>query len=304
MNRSEKIKGNIALLFTAIIWGSGFIGQKLGLGSLPPLALNGSRHLVSALILIPVGYWMIRRNGYIDKKAEGLDEVRRRKKLLFQGSLICGTFLALGTNMQQAGLQWINAGQSGFITTLYVIIVPFFGTFLGLKIPRKIWGCAAVAIVGFGLLSLKGQMGISPGVWLTLGCAVAFSVEMLAIDRFVTPRNAVALSAGQMLVAAVISIILSLIFEDATMAQLAAGAPVILYLALVPTTLGYTLQIVGQGHTEPTVASLLLSLESVFAAIFGALILGETMSLREIGGCALIFASIVVAQLPEKERGK
>ena len=246
----------------------------------------------------------MKKNGYTDKDKYGLDEVRRRWQNLIKGSLICGIFLALGTNMQQAGMMWISAGESGFITALYVIIVPFFGTFLGLKIKKRIWGCAAASIIGFGLLCLKDQMHISAGVWLTLGCAFAFSVEMLAIDRFVTPRNAVALSAGQMLVAAIISVAVSFFLESPGLEQLISGLPVILYLALVPTTLGYTLQIIGQGHTEPALASLILSLESVFAAIFGVLFLGESMTARELAGCAIIFGSIVVAQLPDKRPDK
>ena len=302
--RSGSIRGSLTLLLCSIIWGSGFIGQKVGLSDLPPFALNGARHLLSAVILIPAGFFLMKKNGYTDKDKYGSDEVRRRWQNLIKGSLICGIFLALGTNMQQAGLMWISAGESGFITALYVIIVPFFGTFLGLKIKKRIWGCAAASIIGFGLLCLKDQMHISAGVWLTLGCAFAFSVEMLAIDRFVTPRNAVALSAGQMLVAALVSVAVSFFLESPSTGQLVSGLPVILYLALVPTTLGYTLQIIGQGHTEPALASLILSLESVFAAIFGVLFLGESMTARELAGCAIIFGSIVVAQLPDKRPDK
>ena len=284
--RSGSIRGSLTLLLCAIIWGSGFIGQKVGLSDLPPFALNGARHLLSAVILIPAGFFLMKKNGYTDKDKYGLDEVRRRWQNLIKGSIICGIFLALGTNMQQAGLMWISAGESGFITALYVIIVPFFGTFLGLKIKKRIWGCAAASIIGFGL------------------CAFAFSVEMLAIDRFVTPRNAVALSAGQMLVAALVSVAVSFFLESPSTGQLVSGLPVILYLALVPTTLGYTLQIIGQGHTEPALASLILSLESVFAAIFGVLFLGESMTAWELAGCAIIFGSIVVAQLPDKRPDK
>jgi drug/metabolite transporter (DMT)-like permease len=293
---NTKIRGNLALLFTAMIWGSGFIAQRVGMATIGPFAFNGTRQVLAAVCLLPLMMREVRKSGIF---SNGFDH---RVRTLLAGSFVCGVFLCIGTNMQQIGLITVTAGKSGFITALYIVMVPLAGIAFGNKATFKVWGCVLLALAGFGLLSLKGGglTTISPGDWITLGGAVGFTFQIIAVNHYVTKSNAIILSTCQMAVSGIISLLCMGLSETTTAAQLHASAIPILYAALIPTAIGYTLQIIGQKYTDPTVASLIMSMEAVFAALFGALFLKEMMTFRELTGCVMIMAATIIAQLPDR----
>lgn len=296
---SNKAKGNIALLITALIWGSGFIAQKLGMAYLEPFTFNGLRQCIASIILVPLMIHTARTSGLYSRKKSSAEEVERRKRDLLAGSIICGILMALGTNLQQIGLVTVSAGKSGFITAIYIVLVPLIGILVGERSSIKTWICIIMAMIGFGFLSLKGDMeGTSIGDWLTLLSAVFFSMQIVAVSRYVTKSNAIILSTMQMMISGILSIICMFLFETPTMEALHSSAVPLLYSSIVPTAIGFTLQIVGQKYTSPAVASLILSLEAVFSAILGVIVLSEHMVLREWFGCVLIFAATILAQLP------
>jgi drug/metabolite transporter (DMT)-like permease len=300
---TERTKGNLMLLFTAMIWGSGFIAQKVGMEHVGPYAFNGIRQMLACIILMPATVRAAKMTNYFDAGVNGMDEVRDRRHRMLRASLVCGILLAIGTNSQQVGLSMIPASKAGFITAIYIVLVPILGLFFGQKVSARTWCCVAAAVAGFGLLSLKDGdfSAVETGDLIALSGALFFAMQIIAVNRFVTQNNAVILSAAQMLVSGVLTIICMVIFEDTSMRQVLAAALPLLYSAVVPTAIGYTLQIMGQKSTDPTVAALLLSLESVFSAVFGVLLLGESMTAQEWAGCAVIFAANIVSQIPSRE---
>ena len=240
--------------------------------------------------------------GYFSKEKYGDETVGIRKKNLFKASIWCGVFLALGTNLQQIGLVTVSAGKVGFISAIYIVMVPIIGLFFGDNVGKKLWMCVALALVGFMLLSLNGGLGgITSGDLLTLAGAFFFAAQIVCINMHVTQDNSLILSTTQMIVSGIISLTLMFIFEDHSVATLMSGALPIMYSALFPTAIGFTLQVVGQQYVNPTTASLILSLEAVFGAIFGIFFLHETMTPREFAGSVLIFSSILAAQMPDKK---
>ncbi|MCF0140683.1 MAG: DMT family transporter [Mogibacterium sp.] len=297
----RKAKGNIALLLTAIIWGTGFIGQKVGLNSLPPIGFNGTRQFMAGILLIPLAVFLLRKAKYFNREVNTAEVVAERKTRSIKGGIVCGIIMAFATNLQQIGLVTVSAGKSGFITAIYIVMVPIIAIFFGRKITVKVVYCCAIAMAGFALLSLKGGLGgTTVGDWLTLASAFGFSLQMILIEYYVDDNNDILISSIQMCVAGATSLIVSLIFETMTISGIIACMPVLLYMAFIPTAGGYTLQIVGQKYTDSTTAAFLLSLESVFAAIFGALLLGESMTPRELCGCALIFFANLLIQRGDK----
>lgn len=295
----DSTKGNLALLLTAIIWGSGFIAQKLGMNTVPPLAFNSGRQVLAALVLLPVLLINLRRNHYLDKAVLGEDKFRLRVRRMLLAGLVCGIFMTFGSMMQQLGLVTVSAGKSGFISTLYIVMVPILGSLLGSKIHIKSIVCVAIAVLGFSFLSLSEGFGsASIGDWLSLLGALGFALQIIAVNHFVDQDNDILISVLQMAFCGIVGMTISIFVEHPSIAQFSAGLPVILYSVIFPTAIGYTLQITGQKYTDPTTASLLMSLESVFAAIFGAIFLRETMTQHELLGCALIFLAIILDQAP------
>jgi drug/metabolite transporter (DMT)-like permease len=221
------------------------------------------------------------------------------------GGALCGVFLAISVNLQQFGLALYPAGaaseaRAGFLTALYVVIVPIISVFVGKKIKAPMWIAVAVATVGIYLLSLSGGLdSIYFGDVLVFCCAISFSLHILVVDRYGDPVGGILLSMMQFLVCGVISGILSLCFESVDWANVLAATPQILYLGIMSSGIAYTLQIYGQKFAEPAVASITMSLESVFAALGGWLISGNTLTLPEFCGCALVFVAILVAQIPQ-----
>lgn len=281
--------GIICLLVTTLIWGSAFVAQYLGSESLPPIAFTAARSLIGALAVLPVAL--------ISTRKERRAGVVRNKKTLFLGGIACGAALALASGLQQAGVALTGAGKAGFLTVLYVVIVPILGLFFKQRVAWPVWISVGVAMIGTYLLSVSEGFTVEAGDILLLLCALAYSVQILLVDRFVDRANAVMLSVIQLASAGVFSVIFSLIFEQATFAQWVACIGPLLYVGVMSSGVAYTLQMVGQRFLQPTLATLLMSLESVFAALSGWLLLNESLSPKELIGCALVFGAVIFAQL-------
>ena len=294
---SDKNKGNLILLLTAILWGTGFISQKLGNRVMPPMTFNAVRQLMAALVLTPVAMRGLRTSGYLSLKSSTQGQIEYRKKRLLKAGILCELFMLIGTATQQIGLLTVSAGKSGFISSIYIVFTPLFSVFVGSKAKRRTVLCIALAMFGFAVMSLKGGLGgATAGDWLTLVSAAGFAAQIVAVNRFVDRDNAVLISQAQFFFCGAAGLVIALIAEDPTFAALLAGIPVLLYQTFVPTAGGYTLQIIGQKYTDSSTAALIMSLEAVFAMIFGAIFLREIMSVREIAGAAIIFAATIIGQ--------
>ena len=297
---NKRIISNILLLVTALIWGSSFVAQKAGT-ALEPFTYNGIRTLVGGVSLVPV-ILILSKVG----KGKTAEAVPKDKKSLILGGIVCGTFLAIASNLQQFGMYFdADAGKAGFITALYIMIVPILGMFLGKRVRPLVWFCVLLGACGFYLLTIAGKgvgLTIEKGDLFVLLCAVLFSCHILAIDHFSPKCDGVKLSCLQFFVAGGLSFIMMLIFESPDINQILDCWFPIIYAGVFSCGIAYTLQVVAQKNAEPTAASLILSLESVFAVISGAILLGERMTGYEILGCVVIFIAVILAQLPQKEK--
>ena len=303
MKSHQNLKGSLILCTAALIWGLAFVAQSDAADRIPPFLVNSLRSLIAALFLF--GFCLVQKHR--TKQPILPSDPTQRKHALLAG-LICGVLLTVSVNFQQFGLALYPEGaaaeaRAGFLTALYVILVPLFSVFIGKRPSLPLLVSVGVAVVGIYLLCLSGGINsVYLGDLLVLLCAVSLSFHILAVDRYGGAVGGVQLSMLQFLVCGLLSAILSLIFEDTTWSSVLAATPQILYLGIVSSGIGYTLQIIGQKFAEPTVASLSMSLESVFAALGGWLIAGNVLETREIFGCVLVFAAIVLAQLPTKAK--
>ena len=294
---SDKNKGNLILLLTAILWGSGFISQKLGNRVMPPMTFNAVRQLMAAVVLTPIVLRGLKASGYFSRESNTASQLDDRKKRAIKGGVLCGIFMLIGTATQQIGLLTVSAGKSGFISSIYIVFTPLFSVIVGSKVKRRTVICIAIAMIGFAVMSLKdGISGATAGDWLTLVSAAGFAAQIVVVNQFVDKDNAVLLSQLQFLFCGAAGLVVALLMEGPAWAGVLAGIPVLLYQTFVPTAGGYTLQIIGQKYTDSSTAALIMSLESVFAMIFGALFLHEIMSAREIAGAAIIFAATILGQ--------
>lgn len=299
---SKKMRGNLMLLFTSFIWGASFVAQISGTKEIGVFTFNFLRNIVAGFfLLILIQLWP-----YIMKSPmeEDTEEVKRFTKL---GGIACGIALTVAMSFQQLGLTGVNAttaGKAGFITALYIVLVPLAGIFIGKKISIKTWMCVFLATIGLYLLSIKQGFFIQIGDFMVLISAFFYTLHILIIDHFSPKGNSVKLSMIQFFVAAILSGIVMLIVENIVWSDILSSWVPILYVGLISSGVGYTFQIIAQKDTDPTMASLILSLESVFAVLSGALILGEKLSLREGIGCTIMFVAIVLAQIPQKSEKK
>ncbi len=294
---SSRFKGNAALLMAAILWGTGFVAQKLGMETLPPIAFNSIRQIMAVVVLLPLMFYDFHKSGYISKELNSPAQIARKRNKLLAGGAVCGIFLCAGTILQQMGLMTVSIGKSGFISSMYLVFAPLFSAVLGARVSRKSVFCIFLALTGFGVMSLSGGLGnATSGDWLTLLSTVSLAAQIVAIDRFVDYGNAISLSVIEMLFSGVAGMILSVIIEHPAFDAFIACMPVLIYSILFPTAMGYTFQIVGQKYTDSTAAALIMSTESIFSAIFGTLLLNETMSAREIIGSIIIFTAIIIGQ--------
>ena len=302
---SKRMKSNLMLLLTAFIWGTAFVAQKSGMDYIEPFTYGGIRTLIGGLVLIPVIKFLDGRKSAEEKAAIAAmteDEKKVSNKFLMIGGVCCGVALFVASSLQQFGVSYTTAGKAGFITTLYVVIVPIISIFLKKKIRPIMWLCVAMGAAGLYLLCMTdSSFTLQFGDFLVLLCAFAFAVHIMVIDYFSPKTDSVRLSCIQFLTAGVLGIICMFIFETPVLENILACWFPIIYAGVFSSGVAYTLQVVAQADANPTEASLILSLESAFAALSGAVLLGESMGVRELTGCAVIFAAIIIAQLPSKE---
>lgn len=293
---SKKWIGNIMLFFAAMIWGAAFVAQTEAMDYVQPFTFQATRFFLGGIVLLPVIMVMDKRGN--EKKPKNKAEIKYQ---LLCG-VICGLILFAACSPQQLGLMLkIPAGKSGFITSLYIILVPIFGLFLKKKVNPCIWLSVALAIFGLYMLCGMGGFSLNLGEGLTLLCAIAFTFHILFIDHVSARVDGVRLSCTQFFICGTISLVVALIIEQPSWDALIRCWLPIAYTGIFSSGVAYTLQIIGQGYTEPTTASLLMSLESVFSALFGWLLINQKLSGIELAGCALVFIGVVLAQLPEKK---
>ena len=302
---SKKLKSNLLLLLTAFVWGTSFVAQKSGMDYIEPFTYNGIRTFIGGLVLIPVIYLFRKKNReQIEEEEEKkTEEVRaKEKKTLLIGGICCGIALFAASSLQQFGVNYTTAGKAGFITTLYVVLVPVFSIVLRKKVRPVMWLCVVMGAIGLYLLCMTdSSFRLQFGDMLVLICAVAFAVHIMVIDYFSPKADGIKLSCIQFLVSGVLGLVCMALFETPVLGAILDCWVPILYAGVLSCGVGYTLQVIAQKDADPTAASLILSLESVFAVIAGAMILHESMSFRELLGCAVIFAAVIIAQLPSKE---
>lgn len=294
-NRTS-LRGSLMLVLTALVWGVAFVAQSEGMNYVGAFTFNGCRFLIGGLVLIPC-IWALDRLEIGKPAATSSRELARRRRTGIVGGICCGFFLCVSSALQQLGITRTTVGKAGFITALYIIIVPLLGLFLGRRIAWRVWVSVAVAAVGMYLLCITGGFSIGRGDFLVFLCAIGFSFHILVIDYFSPRADGLVISCVQFLTAGVISAILMFALEQPSWGAVCAAASPILYAGLVSCGVGYTLQVVAQKEVAPTIATLIMSLESVFSLLAGWVILGQRLSGRELVGCALVFVAILLAQL-------
>lgn len=292
MKMSKQFKGSLSILLATVIWGSTFVAQSVGVDHVGPFSFLSIRCVLAVAMLLLV-LFLRNRKDFV----KILTDAR-----LWKAGIPCGIALFAATALQQIGLIYTTAGKGGFITTMYIIMVPIFGLFLKQKPPKTVGISVVVAAVGLYLISGAGFTAINIGDVLMLLCAVAFAVQILIMDRVAGELNSMALNMAQALVCAVVSGVCAFIFDTTTWQGILDCWFPLCWAGIMSMGIAYTLQIVGQKSIEPTTASLLMSFESVFAAISGALLLNESFTLTEGIGCALVFGAIMLTQIPFKAK--
>lgn len=292
-----------------MIWGAAFVAQDVAADALEPFTFNGLRMALAALTLVPV---VALRHAAARKAASSMDAEHTAKpallpadptqrRYLLLGGLACGVMLAMGSGFQQLGINaGVQAGKAGFITALYIVLVPLTGLFFKKRPTPLVWVAVALSAVGLYLLCMQGGFVLEGGDILLLLCALSFTGHILVIDRVIPHVDGVKLSCIQFAVTAVICLTIAAFTEHPTWAAVKTAAIPILYAGILSGGVGYTLQIIAQKDIDPTIASLIMCLESVFAVLFGWLLLGDQMTTREYLGCAIMMVGIVLAQLPGK----
>ena len=304
--KTHKVRNSLLLLLTALIWGTAFVAQSVGMEYVGPFTYTCSRSLIGGIILIPCIAFLNRINPTMEEKQICRNEKKKKQylKTLLIGGVCCGIALGVASCLQQIGIQYTTVGKAGFITTFYIIIVPIIGLFFKKRCGFNVWAGVVFALAGLYFLCITEKFSIGYGDGMVFLCAVAFSVHILVIDHFTQLVDGVKMSCIQFFVAALVSGVGMLIWETPDLSNILAAWAPILYAGALSSGVGYTLQIIGQKGMNPTIASLILSLESVISVLAGMVILGEQLSGREILGCVLMFIAIILAQLPEKNIGK
>lgn len=298
------IRHNILPILAAFIWGTAFVSQVQGAETLDAFSFNMARSVVAAIFLFFVAFGVrVFQKQKAQKKGTYVEptpaEKRKRWKALLLSGFICGTMLTVAANLQQAGIALSGAGKSGFITALYVVLVPLLGIFMKRQVPIRVWVSVAIAVVGLYLLSIRpGEFSVTRGDFLLILCALAFAFQIMTIDHYSLLVNGIELSCVQFAVVAIECGILMIFFSDVTWSDFTAVIGSILYAGILSSGVAYTLQIISQKGANPTLVTLLMSLESVFAVLSGALVLHEQLTGREYVGCAVMFSAILLSQIP------
>ena len=302
MNRSSVFHNTCAML-AAMIWGFAFVTQSMGAMYVGPFTVNAVRSAIAVVFLAGLSWILRKRRG--ETWAKSVEKNPHYLRDLLLGGFCCGTALTIATNLQQKGIETTTSGKAGFLTAMYIVIVPLFGLMMK-KQPggRNIWLGVAVAVAGLYFLCIQEDLTVATGDFYILLCAVFFSVQIMLVDHFVVNVDSVELSLVQFFTVAVISAVFMFALEQPAVGAIQAAIWPLLYLGICSSGIAYTLQIVAQKGSNPTVISILLSLESVFAVIGGALFLKDQLSGREYFGCLLMLVAVVLAQLPEKQKTK
>lgn len=297
--KMTQFRNSFLLFLAAFIWGVAFVSQSKGMEYMGPLTFNGTRSLLGAVVLIPLVMWR--------SKMQGNKKIINRTAVI--GGICCGLALTTASLLQQYGILYTTVGKAGFITTLYIIFVPILGIFLRKKVPGIVWGCAVLAAVGMYLLCVSGDFRIGIGDSLVFMCAIIFAIHIMVIDYFAPKADGVVLSMIQFLVCGIVSITGAFLFETPTWTQITDGIIPILYAGIMSCGVAYTLQIMGQKGVNPTVAALILSMESVISMLAGYLAFkvgflktDQTLTIRQIAGCVIVFTAVIIVQLPVKKK--
>ena len=298
--QKEKIRNSILLLLTAIIWGTAFVAQSVGMDYIGPFTFNAARFLIGGTVLIPLIVYRSKKNPLLRNRS--IEEKHTNRKMVWIGGICCGIALCGASLLQQMGIQHTTVGKAGFITTLYIIIVPLVELLFGKKIAKKIWIGAVMAVIGLYLLCINENFSIGKGDFLVLICAVLFAIHILVIDHFAPKADGVCLSAIQFFISGTISAIGAILFENPNLSAMTDAIVPILYAGVMSCGVAYTLQVIGQKDMNPTVASMILSLESVISVLAGWIIWGQALSIKEIIGCLIVFMAVILVQLPEKKK--
>lgn len=301
--KHNQIRQVVFPILAALIWGTAFVAQDVCADTIGTFTFNAVRYFIAVLaLLVLIAVLNATRK---DRPQPTEAEKRAGRKQLWLGGFCCGTALAIASNFQQAGITaGTDAGKAGFLTALYVVLVPVFGLFLKRKVSLPVWVAVALSVVSLYLLCIKGSFSLAPGDLLVLVCAICFSVHILVIDHFTATCDGVKLSCLQFLFAGTWSTILALFFDTISFQVLLDCIWPLLYVGVFSCGVGYTLQILAQKGSNPTVVTILLSLESVFAVIAGAVVLHQQMTAREYLGCVLMFAAVILAQIPMPQKKK
>jgi len=288
---SNKLRSDLLLLLAAAIWGFAFVAQRLGMEHLGPLTFNAVRFAMGALVLVPVVRWRARKT----PAAPWRTDLRR--------GLVLGLVLFCGATLQQWGVVYTTAGKAGFITGLYVVLVPFLGLFVGQHTNRRTWTGAVIAVVGLYLLTITGRLSMGLGDTLVLCGAFFWSTHVILIGRWAPHTEPVRLAALQFAVCAVVSGVIGLPLEQPALGDITAAVGPLLYAGLMSTGVAYTLQVVAQRQAPPAHAAIILSLEAAFAVLGGMVVLGETLSARGWLGCGLMLVGMIVSQIEPRRSG-
>lgn len=293
----NKLRGSVCLITAVLIWGSAFIAQSVAMNSLGPFTFLFFRNALAILFLIPLAFVFDLGKCTVQESARKWANLR-----LWKAGLPCGLALFCAASFQQVGLVYTDAGKAGFITAMYIVVVPLLGFFVKRKPAKTALVSVVLAVAGLYLLSAVGVSRINKGDLLLMGCAVCYAFQIMGVELFGEGLDGIRLNCVQVLVTFVLSAVCMAAMETFRMADVYAAMGAIAYAGILSTGVAFTLQIVGQKDLEPTAASIIMSMESVVAVICGALILKETMNTWEISGCILMFIALLISQLPEKRK--
>lgn len=294
--KTKNLYGNIVLLITAILWGSTFVAQEVAMEYIGAFTFQTTRNFVGCAVLLPLILILDKRK---KKAPDYTPPTAQDKKTFIKAALICGLLLCAAANLQQIGIaNGTSGGKAGFITAFYMLLVPIFSLIAGKKVSPLTFPCVILALGGLYMLCMRGESGIASGDLLVLACSVFFAIRIMSTAKYAQRVDNIKLACMQFLICGVVSLVPAIIFEKFDIQALLAAVPSILYAGIFSSGIAYTLEIVGQKYTTPTVASMLMSLESVFAVITGMIVLHDMPTKSEWIGSAMMFAAVIIVQLP------